>query len=223
MKSPASLWCLLLLWWGGTALAASPVILVLGDSLSSAYGMNSESGWVSLLQRKLREEGFAHRVVNASISGDTTQGALSRLPSALARHAPDIVIVEIGGNDGLRATAIEVITDNLSRILKTIREQGAKIVLTTIQIPPNYGPAYSNAFREIYPPLASRFDTRLVPFFMQGVATESRYMQEDGIHPNSAGQPLLLANVWVRAAAAAFELEIGELAQYSDGGIAIDL
>jgi acyl-CoA thioesterase-1 len=176
--------------------ASSPTILVVGDSLSSAYGMSDRQGWVNLLQDRLDDNGYPHEVVNASISGDTTQNALSRLDTTLERHRPDIVIVELGGNDGLRAFPVKTIERNLTRILKTVRENGAKILLAGIRIPPNYGPAYAEAFQELYPVLAEKFDTALIPFFMAGVADDPDLMQDDGIHPNAAAQPLLLENVW---------------------------
>lgn len=178
------------------AAAPTPTILVLGDSLSAAYGISDQQGWVSLLDDKLNDNGYTHKVVNASISGDTTQDALSRLDSTLERHEPDIVIVELGGNDGLRAFTVDAIEHNLTRILETIRENGAKIVLAGIRIPSNYGPAYTESFEGLYPKLAEAFDAALVPFFMKGVATDPGLMQDDGIHPNAAAQPRLLDNVW---------------------------
>ncbi len=166
--------------------AADPVILVLGDSLSSAHGIGEQQGWVSLLRKKLEDNGYPHVVVNASVSGDTTRDALSRLDTTLERHRPDIAIVELGGNDGLRAFSIDTIESNLSRILETLRESGAKIVLAGIRLPPNYGPVYTRAFEALYPALAEKYDAALVPFFMQ----------DDEVHPNAAAQPLLLENVW---------------------------
>ncbi|MFZ0487616.1 MAG: arylesterase, partial [Arenicellales bacterium] len=151
---------------------------------------------VNLLRQKLEENGYPQTVVNASISGDTTQDGLSRLEDAIGHHRPDIVIVELGGNDGLRAFPIDAIRSNLSRIMETIRESGAKIVLAGMRMPPNYGPDYTDAFAQLYPDLAVRFHAALVPFFMEGVATDPELMQGDGIHPNARGQPLLLGNVW---------------------------
>lgn len=176
--------------------AAEPVILVLGDSLSAAHGISERQGWVSLLQERLDENGYPHTVVNASVSGDTTRDALSRLDTTVARHQPGIAIVELGGNDGLRAFSIDTIEANLSRILETLRDNGAGIVLAGMRMPPNYGPVYTRAFEALYPALAEEFDAALVPFFMEGVATEPALMQDDEVHPNAAAQPRLLDNVW---------------------------
>lgn len=178
------------------AAAPEPVILVLGDSLSSGHGMSEQQGWVNLLRERLDEHGYPHQVVNASVSGDTTRDALSRLDTAVERHRPDIAIVELGGNDGLRAFSIDTIKGNLSRILATLREHGAKIVLLGMRMPPNYGPVYTQAFQDLYPALADEFDAALVPFFMAGVADDPALMQDDEVHPNAAAQPRLLDNVW---------------------------
>ncbi|HSH42335.1 MAG TPA: arylesterase [Arenicellales bacterium] len=187
---------LLLVVWSAPAASSSPVILVLGDSLSSAHGIGEQQGWVSLLQDRLDENGHPHQVVNASVSGDTTRDALSRLDAVIARHQPDIAIVELGGNDGLRAFSIDSIEENLSRIIRMLREAGARVVLAAMRMPPNYGPVYTRAFENLYPALADRFDAALVPFFMDGVATDRALMQDDDIHPNAAAQPILLENVW---------------------------
>lgn len=173
-----------------------PNILVLGDSLSSGYGLRDDQGWVMLLQERLRNDGRPHRIINSSISGDTTANVLSRLDTTLAEHQPAIVVVELGGNDGLRALPVSTIQQNLERILTAIRENGAKILLAGMRLPPNYGPAYVSAFEQIYPDLAARYDAALVPFFMDGVATYADMMQDDGVHPNAAAQPRLLSNLW---------------------------
>lgn len=188
--------CLLLLASTAPAAASESVVLVLGDSLSAAHGMSEQQGWVHLLQDRLDENGYPHTVVNASVSGDTTRDALSRLDSTIERNRPDIAIVELGGNDGLRAFSIDTIESNLSLILETLRENGAKIVLAGMRMPPNYGPVYTQAFEALYPQLAEEFQAALVPFFMAEVATDPDRMQDDGIHPNAAGQPLLLDKVW---------------------------
>lgn len=188
--------CIGLLVSVSAAAQAAPTILVVGDSLSAAYGISDEQGWVNLLRDRLDAEGYPHRVVNASVSGDTTRDAVSRIDTTLERHQPDIVIVELGGNDGLRAFSVEAIRDNLARILKAIRENGAKIVLAGIRIPSNYGPAYTGAFEQLYPDLAEQFDAALIPFFMEDVATQPSLMQDDGIHPTADAQPILLDNVW---------------------------
>lgn len=188
--------CLFVLAATVPAAAAEPVILVLGDSLSSGHGIGEQQGWVSLLREKLDENGYPHTVVNASVSGDTTRDALSRLDGTVERHQPDIAIVELGGNDGLRAFSIDTIESNLSRILEILRENGATIVLAGMRMPPNYGPVYTQAFEALYPDLAREFDAALVPFFMEDVATDPALMQEDEVHPSAAAQPLLLDNVW---------------------------
>jgi acyl-CoA thioesterase-1 len=176
--------------------AAQPTILVVGDSLSAGYGIKLEQGWVALLQEKLKREGYGHRVVNASASGETTGGAMTRLPRALAQHRPSIVILELGGNDGLRGLPVADIRTNLERIIASSRDAGAKVLLLGMRMPPNYGPKYTQEFDRLYPELAKRYELRFVPFFLDGVALDDTLMQDDGIHPNAAAQPKLLAVVW---------------------------
>jgi acyl-CoA thioesterase-1 len=171
-------------------------ILVVGDSLSAGYGVPLEQGWVALLQARLDSEGYGYRVINASISGDTTSGGLRRLPRALEQHRPDIVLIELGGNDGLRGTSVPVIRDNLEKMIDLSQAAGAQVVLAGMQMPPNYGARYTDEFAAMYPDLAGIHDLPLVGFFMAGVALEPTLMQADGIHPNEAGQPLLMENVW---------------------------
>ncbi|RMF96438.1 MAG: arylesterase [Gammaproteobacteria bacterium] len=171
-------------------------ILVLGDSLSAGYGVPLEQGWVALLQDRLDAEGYEYRVVNASITGDTTSGGLRRLPRALDTHRPDIVIIELGGNDGLRGTPLQVTRENLRRMIELCRERGAQVVLAGIQLPPNYGARYTEAFARIYRELAGEYGAELIPFFMEGVALDPQMMQADGIHPNAAAQRRLLDNAW---------------------------
>lgn len=171
-----------------------PVILVMGDSLSAAYGIPREAGWVALLQARLH--GCGYRIVNASISGETTAGALTRLPHALEQYQPAIVILELGGNDGLRGIAVPEFRHNLTRLITLSQAAGAKILLTGIRLPSNYGPQYTEKFFAVYAALATEYDTALVPFFMDGVALDPELIQGDGIHPNAAGQPRLLENVW---------------------------
>lgn len=177
-----------------SAVVEKPVILVMGDSLSAAYGMPREAGWVALLQTRLNA--CDYRIVNASISGETTAGALTRLPRALEQHQPAIVILELGGNDGLRGIAVPEFRRNLARLISLSRAAGAKVLLTGIRLPSNYGPQYTEKFFAVYAALAAEYDTALVPFFMAGVALNPELMQGDDIHPNAAGQPRLLANVW---------------------------
>lgn len=173
---------------------------MLGDSLSAGYGVPLEQGWVALLQDRLDAEGYEYRVVNASITGDTTSGGLRRLPRALAIHRPDIVIIELGGNDGLRGTPLQVTRENLRRMIELCRERGAQVVLAGIQLPPNYGARYTEAFARIYRELAEEYDAELIPFFMEGVALDPQMMQADGIHPNAAAQRRLLDNAWAALA-----------------------
>ncbi len=182
---------------GQPAEASDSVILVLGDSLSAGRGIAVEDSWVSLLQQKLDSQGYGYRVVNASVSGDTTGGGLARLPRALALHQPEILIIELGGNDGLRGTPIEEIRLNLSRAIETGLEAGARVVLAGMQMPPNYGEQYAGGFRNLYPDLADDYHLPFIPFLLDGVALDPALMQKDGFHPNAAGQRGILANVWV--------------------------
>lgn len=176
--------------------AQSQTVLIVGDSLSSGFGVDSDKAWVALLQSRLEAEGYGYRVVNASISGDTTGGGLRRLPRALAQHEPDIVVLELGGNDGLRGTPVDIIRRNLAQMIELARERGAAVILAGMQMPPNYGSAYTEAFAGLYRELAVDFGVALVSFFLEGVALDPTFMQADGIHPNEAGQPILLQNVW---------------------------
>jgi acyl-CoA thioesterase-1 len=176
--------------------AEAPVVLVVGDSLSAAYGMEAGRGWVALLQGRIAERGLPHQVVNASISGDTTRGGVSRLPAALERHRPALVVLELGGNDGLRGVPLAETEANLAALIERAQVAGAGVLLAGIQIPPNYGPAYTERFRRIYPSLAERYRVALVPFLLEGVAGEGALMQEDGIHPRAEAQGRILDNVW---------------------------
>lgn len=177
---------------------AAPTIVVLGDSLSAAYGIRVEQGWVALLQARLRAEGYGHRVINASSSGETTGGALARLPRALATHRPAVVIVELGGNDGLRGLPVADIRANLESIVELSQRAGARILLVGMRIPPNYGPTYTRQFHELFGQLAAKHRLAQVPFLLEDVALDDGLMQADGIHPNAAAQPGLLAEVWRR-------------------------
>ena len=181
---------------GGAATDSS--ILVLGDSLSAAYGIRLEQGWVSLLGARLKQEGYGHRVVNASSSGETTGGALARLPRALERHRPAVVVIELGGNDGLRGLPIAEVRENLDQLIRLSRRSGAQVLLVGMRIPPNYGPTYTSEFHALYGELAQAHGIPLVPFFLEGIALDDSLMQEDGIHPNAAAQPRLLAQIWPR-------------------------
>jgi acyl-CoA thioesterase-1 len=174
----------------------SPVLLILGDSLSAGYGMDREHSWVHLLELRLEQSGHSFRILNSSISGDTTQGGLARLPRLLDRYQPEIVIIELGGNDGLRGINPDVTRQNMTRMIQYSQQADAQVLLTGIKLPPNYGAAYLQQFESIYTDLAAEYDTLLVPFFMDGVVFVPGLLQSDGIHPNEKGQPVLLENVW---------------------------
>jgi acyl-CoA thioesterase-1 len=176
--------------------AEMPAILVYGDSLSAGYGIDPTRGWVSLLDTKLREAGYAYRVLNASVSGETTAGGLARLPRALQTQRPALVILELGGNDGLRALPIATMRENLARMVRLCKDAGLPVLLLGMRMPANYGPRFTSEFAAVYPELARQSGVALVPFFLEGIATRPELMQADGIHPNEQGQPLLLANVW---------------------------
>ena len=181
---------------GAPAADAGKTVMVLGNSISAAYGLQTEAGergWVELLRERL---GPRHRVVNASISGDTTVGGLARLPRTLAAHKPDIVIIELGGNDGLRGYPVASIRANLLAMARAVLAAGARPVLAGMQMTPNLGPRYTNGFRRMYPDVAAETGAALVPFILEGVALDEDLMQRDGIHPNARAQPLLLDNVW---------------------------
>lgn len=180
----------------GQVRAETPVVLVLGDSLSAAYGIPVDQGWVSLLQHRLAERGFPHRVVNASISGDTSSGGLNRLPAALTREHPALVILELGANDGLRGLPIPMMTANLARLIDLAQQAGAKVALAEMRIPPNYGPLYTQRFQAAFGELAQRYHLPLIPFLLDGVAGNPALIQDDGLHPRAEAQPRILDNVW---------------------------
>jgi len=192
------LFFLVILCWAAIPVDAGvPVILVFGDSISAGYGLSAPTqGWAALLQAKLKAQGYGYEVVNASVSGETTAGGLARLPRALEVHHPAIVILELGGNDGLRALPAAQLRANLERMADLSAAAGAKVLLLGIRIPPNYGPEYSAQFAAVYPALAHDKKLPLVPFLLKGIALSPDLMQADGIHPNQSGQPLLLDNVW---------------------------
>jgi len=177
------------------ALAATPrPIVVLGDSLSAAYGIPAERGWVALLAERLRENGPA--VVNASISGETTAGGLARLPALLAAEKPSVLLIELGANDGLRGLPIDATRANLAAMLELARKSDVRAVLVGIELPVNYGPRYRDGFRSMYRGLAEEFNVPLVPFLLEGVALDDALMQEDGLHPTADAQSKVLGNVW---------------------------
>ncbi|WP_068827229.1 arylesterase [Pseudomonas sp. BMS12] len=185
---------LTLLLWAQGALAGT--VLVVGDSISAALGLDTRVGWVALLQKRLQEGGFQHQVVNASISGDTSAGGLARLPALLARHSPQVVILELGGNDGLRGQPPAQLQQNLASMVQQSQQAGAKVLILGMQLPPNYGQRYTQAFAKIYSDLANARQLPLVPFFLEGVGGVPGMMQADGIHPGAAAQQRLLDNVW---------------------------
>ena len=178
------------------AAASAPAVLVLGDSLSAGYGVALDASWVERLQRRLESEGYPHTVVNGGISGDTTRGGLSRLPNALERHRPDIVVIALGGNDGLRGLSLQAMRANLADMVRLSRDAGARPVLVGVRLPPNYGPAYRDRFRAVFRDLANELDVPLVPRIMAGVAEDPDLMLDDGIHPNARGHARMLDNVW---------------------------
>ena len=179
-----------------TSASEPPVLLILGDSLSAGYGMDREASWVSLLETRLEESGYSYRILNSSISGDTSQGGLARLPRLLDTYQPEIVIIELGANDGLRGINPDITRRNLTSMIQQSQAIGARVLLAGIKLPPNYGSAYLEQFESMYADLAKEFDTLLVPFFMDGVALRPDLLQADNIHPNEKGQPVLLDNVW---------------------------
>jgi acyl-CoA thioesterase-1 len=176
--------------------AAAGTVLIVGDSISAAFGLDTRLGWVSLLDQRLQKEGIADKVINASISGDTSAGGQARLPALLAEHKPQLVILELGGNDGLRGQQPANLQQNLASMIDASRAAGAKVLLLGMRIPPNYGPRYTEAFAAVYGNLAQEKKVPLVPFFLEGVGGIPELMQADGLHPAVAAQGKLLDNVW---------------------------
>lgn len=172
------------------------MILVLGDSLSAGYGLRRDSGWVHLLERRLADRDYPHRVVNASVSGDTTAGGLSRLPPLLQRRSPAVLIVELGANDGLRGIPFGEIDANLTRLVRLGKESGARVLVLGNRLPPNYGAAYANRFQALFEAVAEREQVAWIPRLLAGVADDRELMQADGLHPKAQAQPRILENVW---------------------------
>ncbi|MFG0585526.1 Esterase TesA precursor [Pseudomonas sp. THAF187a] len=185
---------LALMFWAQGAVAGT--LLVVGDSISAAFGLDSRQGWVALLEKRLEQEGFEHSVVNASISGDTSAGGAARLSALLAEHQPALVIIELGGNDGLRGQPPAQLQQNLASMVEKSRQAGAKVLLLGMRLPPNYGVRYTTAFAQVYADVAAQEQVDLVPFFLEGVGGVPGMMQADGIHPGEPAQALLLDNVW---------------------------
>jgi acyl-CoA thioesterase-1 len=175
---------------------AAPLIMVFGDSLSSAYGLPQEAGWVSLLKKRLQQEQLDYQVINTSVTGETTRGGLSRIAQSLATHHPAIVILELGGNDGLRGQPVEATRYNLEGIIKACQLHGAKVLLIGMRLPPNYGTAYTQKFQSIYPELAKRYTLPLMPYMLEGFGHDPAMFQPDRIHPAAAAQPIILDNIW---------------------------
>jgi acyl-CoA thioesterase I len=194
VSGAAALLLLAQVLWPQGAMAGS--VLVVGDSISAAFGMDTRQGWVALLEERLAEGGFPQSVINASISGDTSAGGLARLPTLLAQHQPELVIIELGGNDGLRGQAPAQLQQNLAAMVDRSRAAGAKVLLLGMQLPPNYGQRYTRAFAAVYANLAAEKQVPLVPFFLEGVGGVAGMIQADGIHPTVSAQQRLLDNVW---------------------------
>lgn len=175
---------------------SKPLILVFGDSLSAAYGIPKEKGWVNLLAQRIKDKQLPYEVANASVSGETTAGSLSRLPAALQQFKPSIVVIELGANDGLRGLPTDAMKNNLEKMIAACKQINARVVLLGMLIPPNYGPQYTNGFKQVYQDLSQTYKTPFVPFFLDGVSGHSDLVIEDGLHPNVIAQPKLLENVW---------------------------
>jgi len=171
-------------------------LLVVGDSISAAYGLEIERGWVSLLQQRLTERGLSYQVVNASISGDTSAGGRNRLPSLLEQHQPSLVLIELGGNDGLRGLPLTNLQGNLHSMVQMSKQQGAQVILLGMRIPPNYGARYTEGFYQIFQQVAEQEQVPVVSFFLEGVGGVPGMVQADGIHPTEQAQPILLDNAW---------------------------
>ncbi|MBO9357152.1 arylesterase [Bordetella petrii] len=176
--------------------SAARTLLVVGDSLSAEYGLARGTGWVPLLARRMSEQYPNYQVVNASISGDTTSGGVTRLPALLERHKPAVVILELGSNDALRGLSLQMTEQNLRDMARRSRQAGARVLIVGMQIPPNYGRDYTQRFAALFPAVARAEQAGLVPFLMEGMATDRALFQADGIHPNEQAQPALLENVW---------------------------
>lgn len=182
--------------WSAPTATENPTILVFGDSLSAAYGIAQQQGWVALLQEKLSRDNYAYQVVNASVSGETTSGGLSRLSQALAASKPAIVILELGANDGLRGLPVKAMKANLGKMIKLSKTAGATVLIIGMQIPPNYGPQYTKSFRQSYAQLSQQHKTALVGFMLDDIAAKPELIQADGLHPNALAQPIVLDNIW---------------------------
>jgi len=179
-----------------SAYSAPKTVLVLGDSLSAEYGLNRGSGWVALLEQKLKAEKIDAAIVNASISGETTSGGRARLPALLAQHKPDIVVIELGANDGLRGQPVAAAEANLRAMLDASARNKARVLLVGMRMPPNYGRTYTESFFGMYKTLATQYKAGLVPFMLEGVADQPTLFQSDRLHPTAQAHPIILANIW---------------------------
>ena len=183
--------------WFSPFVVSAKTIMIVGDSLSAGYGIQPQQGWVHLLQKRLEQQyPKQHKVVNASVSGETTSGALARLPKLLQTHRPDVVVIELGGNDGLRGQPPQMIQKNLANLIQHSQKAKAKVVIFGMKMPPNYGSAYSKAFENNYKVVSQQYKVKLLPFFMEGIAGNKQLMQKDLIHPNAKAQPILLNNAY---------------------------
>jgi len=186
------------LLWFASATGHTATLLVLGDSLSAAYGIGPKVGWVTLLGERLKQKRFDYSVVNASISGETTSGGATRIEEALERARPAVVIVALGGNDGLRGLPVSQMKANLSRIIAAAKSRGARVLLVGVRVPPNYGARYAREFEAAFIDVASEHHVPLVPYILKGIGARRELMQEDNIHPTAAAQPRILENIWPR-------------------------
>ena len=185
-------------------------IVILGDSLSAAYGINKEAGWVNLLRQRLADGGYPHRVINSSISGDTTIGGVTRLPAVLDKYRPELLLIELGANDGLRGLGLQQTRENLERMIDLGRGVGSRVLLLGMMLPPNFGKAFTERFLQLFKDVAESKEVALVPFFLANVADRPERMQADGLHPNALGQPQMLEHVWLQ-----LEPMLGPAAAYS--------
>ena len=182
--------------WSIPAIAANPKILIYGDSLSAAYGIPQQQGWAALLKEKLEHENLRFDVINASISGETTSGGLTRLARTIEQTKPQTIIIELGANDGLRGLPVKNMRDNLDAMIQLSKKSGIKVLLIGMRIPPNYGQKYTEEFSQTYVKLASQHKVPVVPFMLENVAAKPDLIQQDGLHPNTLGQPIILENIW---------------------------
>jgi acyl-CoA thioesterase-1 len=184
--------------WPVPVFAANPKILIYGDSLSAAYGIPQQLGWAALLKQKLDQENLRFDIINASVSGETTSGGLARLARTLEQTKPQTIIIELGANDGLRGLPVKNMHDNLDAMIRLSKRSGAKVLLVGMRIPPNYGPKYTEEFSQTYINLARQHKIRVVPFMLENVAARPDLIQQDGLHPNALGQPIILNNIWLK-------------------------